>query len=192
MTVRMEIVDYQPTWPADFDALARRLRESLNSAEVEIHHIGSTSVPGLAAKDIIDVQVTVLSLDEPGLRTVVEAVGFVWTDYVADHPPPGLDLAPSELEKRTAASAPGERPANLHVRVAGRFNQRYALLFRDFLRARGVAAAGYAEVKRNLARFFADDVDSYYTLKDPVCDIIMAGAEVWAEATGWQVPPSDA
>lgn len=66
MTVRMEVVDYQPTWPAEFAALARRLRESLDSHEVEIHHIGSTSVAGLVAKDIIDVQVTVPSLDEPG------------------------------------------------------------------------------------------------------------------------------
>jgi GrpB-like predicted nucleotidyltransferase (UPF0157 family) len=191
MTVRVEIVDYQPSWPADFALLARRLRESLDPPGVAIHHIGSTSVPGLAAKDIIDVQITVPSLDEPGSRSGVEAAGFVWTNYKADHSPPGLDLAPAELEKRTAGSAPGGRPANLHMRVAGRFNQRYALLFRDYLRAQGTAAAGYAEVKRNLARLFPNDTDSYYALKDPVCDVIIAGAEAWAETTGWQLPPSD-
>jgi GrpB-like predicted nucleotidyltransferase (UPF0157 family) len=190
MTIPIEVVGYQPNWPADFAVLARRLRGALDSPGVSIHHIGSTSVPGLVAKDIIDIQITVPSLDEPGFRSGVEAVGFVWAPYLADHSPPALDLAQAELEKRTAASAPGERPANLHMRVAGRFNQRYALLFRDFLRARRAAAAGYAEVKQNLARLFPDDVDSYYA-KDPVCDVIMAGAEVWAEATGWQPPPSD-
>ena len=158
MTVPIEVVGYQPNWPADFAVLARRLRGALDSAGVSIHHIGSTSVPGFTAKDIIDIQITVPSLDEPGC---VEAVGFVWAPCLADHSPPGLDLAQAELEKRTAASAPGWRPANLHMRVAGRFNQRYALLFRDFLRARGAAAAGHAEVKQNLARLFPDDIDSY-------------------------------
>lgn len=188
---RIEIVEYRPSWPTEFDSLAQRLRTSLDRDDV-IHHIGSTSVPGLAAKDVIDVQITVTSLDEPGISGGVEAAGFVWTEYVADHVPLGLDLAPSELEKRTAASAPGERPANLHVRVAGRFNQRYAVLFRDFLRAQAAAAAAYAEIKRNLARLHPGDVDVYYAVKDPVCDVIMTGAEAWAEATGWQVPPSDA
>lgn len=188
--IRLEIIDYQPLWPQEFDTLARRLRESLEPDEAAIHHIGSTSVPGLAAKDIIDIQVTVGSLDETGFRSGVEAAGFAWIEFAADHAPPGLDVEPVELEKRTAVST--SRPANLHLRVASRFNQRYALLFRDYLRAVPRAAAVYADVKRSLVLQSPDDLDAYYAVKDPVCEIIMAGAEGWAGATGWQLPPSDA
>ena len=69
-----------------------------------------------------------------------------------------------------AAEQAGRR-VNLHVRVAGRANQRYPLLFRDYLRANAVAREAYAEVKRELARLHPADVDAYYAIKDPVCDI---------------------
>ena len=54
------------------------------------------------------------------------------------------------------------------------------------------AAASYALIKRELAARHADDVDAYYAVKDPVCDLIMAAAEPWALASGWTLPPSDA
>lgn len=82
--------------------------------------------------------------------------------------------------------------ANLHVRVAGRFNQRYALLCRDYLRAQPMAANACAEIKRQLAQRFPGDVESYFAAKDPVFDVIMAGARVWAESVGWEVPVTDA
>ena len=89
-------------------------------------------------------------------------------------------------------SAGTERSANLHIRARDRFNQRYPLLCRDYLRAHPDAAAAYAEIKRQLARRFADDADAYYDIKDPVFDVIMAGAREWAERTAWQEPASDA
>jgi GrpB-like predicted nucleotidyltransferase (UPF0157 family) len=78
------------------------------------------------------------------------------------------------------------------MRIAGHANQRYALLFRDYLRTHPMAAAAYAQVKVALAQRDNMDKDFYYDVKDPVCDIIMAGAEEWVARTGWTLGPSDA
>ena len=79
----------------------------------------------------------------------------------------------------------GERRANIHLRSAGRRNQRYALLFRDYLRADDVVRDAYGLLKQRLAVLYPDDLEGYYDIKDPVMDIIYRGAESWAEATGW-------
>ena len=65
---------------------------------------------------------------------------------------------------------------NLHVRQAGRPNQRYALLFRDYLRVDPDVTRAYARIKEGLARLHPEDFDGYYEVKDPVCDIILAAA----------------
>lgn len=79
----------------------------------------------------------------------------------------------------------------MHVRQKGRFNQRFALICRDFLRARPVAAAAYGLIKQRLAERFPADPDAYYDIKDPVFDIIVEGANAWAEVIGWSEPPGD-
>ena len=86
---------------------------------------------------------------------------------------------------------PGQRPTNLHVRIAGRANQRYALLFRDYLRTHLTAAQAYVELKRRLAQNLADP-DTYPDVKDPAVDLIYFAAEDWAATTLWQPSPSDA
>src|SRR2546426_656932 len=97
----IELVEADPTWPQQFEEIGRSLRAAFGPRAVRIDHIGSTAVPGLLAKDVIDVQVT------------VEA-------------------------------------------------------------------------------FVGDDEDAYYDVKDPVFDIVMAGAEAWAVAAKWAPGPSDA
>ena len=184
----IEIVPYKDSWPQDFGEIGSSLRAVLGDAALAIHHIGSTSVPGLAAKDVIDVQVTLSSLED-SLRFRLEGAGFVWREIANDHCPPGMNLEPQELEKRYAQLP---KRANIHLRVQGRFNQRYALLCRDYLRSHPMAANAYAEIKRQLARKFPEDADSYYDIKDPVFDVLMAGAEDWARFTDWQPGPSDA
>lgn len=184
------IEEYRPSWPAEFAAIGAKVRAGLGARALAIHHIGSTAVPGLAAKDVIDLQVTVEHLGVP-VQADLESVGFERHPTIEqDHCPPGMTLAARDLEKRLFSGT--ERRANLHVRVAGRFNQRYPLLCRDYLRAQPMAANAYAEIKRQLARRFPEDVASYYAVKDPVFDVITAGAEVWAESVGWVVPASDA
>jgi GrpB-like predicted nucleotidyltransferase (UPF0157 family) len=194
----IEIVDYQPTWPADFATLAGALRRALGSHALRIDHIGSTSVPGLPAKDVIDMQVTVAGFESfAPVEAALAELGYSMVEHIqADHQP-GLSHLPPDLpydpqwEKRYFRPPAGQRPTHLHVRAQGRANQRYALLFRDYLRAHAAAATGYAIFKRRLALLVGEDRALYADTKDPVCDIIMAGAEAWAAATGWQPGPSD-
>ena len=184
----IDIVAYRSEWPNEFLGVAAEISSVLGDHAITIHHIGSTSVPGLAAKDIIDVQVSVLDIDDPHLRPGLEAAGFVWRgDITRDHTPPGTLPLPEDLEKRYAQRLDSPK-VNCHVRVPGRPNHRYALLFRDFLRSSEAAAQAYAEVKRQLAGHFPNDVDAYYDVKDPVMDIIYAAAEGWAATTEWTEP----
>lgn len=188
----IEIVPYQPTWPAEFADLGRRLRAELGPLALRIDHIGSTSVPGLAAKDIIDIQVTVAGFI-PDVEAAVCRAGFERRPQIThDHVPAGASIQPEEWQKWFFKSLKPARQVNLHVRQQGRANQRYPLFFRDYLRAHPAAAESYARVKMALAKYHADDVDAYYDVKDPVCDLIMAAAEAWASATGWRMGPTDA
>jgi len=145
-------------------------------------------VPGLAAKDRIDIQVTVASLDD---ANPLGAAGYEDFAICADHRPPHAGGPDEDWAKRFFNPPSTERRANIHVRVDGRANQRYALLFRDYLRTRPAAAEAYAELKRGLAAELRR-VGVYADVKDPACDLIIVAAEDWAEATGWQPGPSDA
>lgn len=186
----IEIVPYREEWPAEFALIGGAIREALGGDALAIHHIGSTSVPGLAAKDVIDVQLTVADHEVPVEEPLVRS-GFRKREGIFfDHCPPGMELPPEELAKRLLGGR--ERRIHLHVRQAGRFNQRYPLLCRDYLRAHPLAAAAYAEIKQQLARRFPEDVEAYYDIKDPVFDVLMAGANDWAELSGWTPPPTDA
>ncbi|HET9111405.1 MAG TPA: GrpB family protein [Ktedonobacterales bacterium] len=193
MTTHIDIVPYNPRWPLEFRAIATALRAALGGQALRIDHIGSTSVPGLAAKDVIDLQVTVAALDAEALSKALAPLGYaLYGPADHDHLPPGYeDDAPEEWSKLFFRAPAGQRLTNTHIRRAGRANQRYALLFRDYLRADPLARGGYERVKQALAHLHADDVDAYYDVKDPVCDIIMAGAERWASATGYTPGPPD-
>ena len=167
---------------------------------MRIDHIGSTSVPGLAAKDVIDIQVTVDSLGESVLTKML-AMGFQrWKDVLHDHVPPGtallegeepLSAGSPEWEKWLFNESIGERRMNIHFRIDGRPNQRYPILFRDYLRAHPSTAQAYAELKRRLANHLADP-RNYPDVKDPAVDLIYLAAEDWAVETGWVPGDSDA
>jgi GrpB-like predicted nucleotidyltransferase (UPF0157 family) len=187
MPTLIEIVPAQPSWRTDFETLKIAVLRSAPAGS-RVHHIGSTAVPGLAAKDIIDIQLTVEKLDSVD-DGALATEGFEAIPGLADHCPPGLQLDETELKKRLYRS--GGRPANLHVRESGRFNQRYALLCRDYLRTHPVAAGAYVLIKERLARRAPADPAAYYEIKDPVFDIILAGANEWAARTAWSEPPAD-
>jgi GrpB-like predicted nucleotidyltransferase (UPF0157 family) len=192
MGAPIEIVPYRPAWPAEFRALGARLREALGDLAARIDHIGSTAVPGLAAKDVIDVQITVTALGQPDVVEPLVALGATRSSIEADHLPPGRQLDAVELRKRLVGFYAPHRRANVHIREAGRFNQQYPLLCRDFLRHSNDAARAYEEIKLQLAKRFRDDVYSYYDIKDPTFDLILSGAREWARATEWTPGPSDA
>lgn len=180
------IIEYRPQWTEEFAAIARDLKGALGELALRIDHIGSTAVPGLAAKDIIDVQVTVRDLT-PDLEGAFRRAGYVRGEVARDHRPPMVTGPDRDWEKQFYRPSPGMRAANTHVRRAASANGRYALLFRDYLRAHPLAASSYAQAKTALARHAPNDRDLYYDVKDPICDIVMAGAEDWAALTGWCV-----
>ena len=188
----ISILPYNPAWREEFLQIGGLLRKYLGSMAIRIDHIGSTAVPNLAAKDIIDIQVTAAQLS-PALERALNLCGYQRILSIThDHVPPGRDADPRQWEKWIFKPEPGARKVNVHVRLAGRHNQRYALLFRDYLRTFPDVALAYGQVKTALVRYHPeDDMDAYYDIKDPACDIISGGAEFWAGATGWQPGPSD-
>lgn len=186
----LEIVEYRASWPQEFRELATVMRRGLGALALRIDHIGSTSVPGLAAKDRIDIQISVAALDQQVVDAMLR-LGYTQSPRnLSDHTPPGFSGPPEEWQKLYFRPPPGQRETNTHMRVLGRANQRYALLFRDYLRAHPATAQAYAELKRRLARELAGP-ETYPDVKDPAVDLIYFAAEDWAAATGWQPGPSD-
>jgi GrpB-like predicted nucleotidyltransferase (UPF0157 family) len=186
---RPRIVPYSQYWPAAFRSLSQRIRDALGAEALRIDHIGSTAVPGLPAKNVIDIQVAVAEL---GVADALAGAGFrPFAAVLNDHRPPGHDGPEAQWAKRLFVEPADERRANVHVRVLGNANERYALLFRDYLRAHPATAEAYAELKRRLAAHLADTA-TYADVKDPAVDLIALAAEDWASATGWEPGPSDA
>ena len=177
----IEIVAYDPAWPERFAELGRELRGGLGGVALRIDHIGSTAVPGLAAKPIIDIQISVAAFEPlDAFRQPLERLGYV---YRADNP---------ERTKRYFREPPGRRRTHLHVRRAGSFSEQWALLFRDYLRVHHEVAAEYAALKRRLAAQFRDDRRGYTQAKVPFLWAVIRRADEWAQAQGWQPGPSDA
>jgi GrpB-like predicted nucleotidyltransferase (UPF0157 family) len=168
----IEIVLYRTQWRSQYAVLAALLYDALGDAVIAIHHIGSTAVPDLVAKDVIDIQLTIARLADCSHQKI-EAAGFELGKPTTDHCLSGLTLPRQELAKRLYKYRHGA--ANLHVRERGRFNQRYPLLCRDYLRTHKMAAAAYGEIKQQLAKYFPNDPDAYYAIKDPTFDVLMAG-----------------
>ncbi|MEV0147929.1 MULTISPECIES: GrpB family protein [unclassified Nonomuraea] len=176
------IAEYDPAWPEEFARLGPRLRGALGDVAARIDHIGSTSVPGLAAKPVIDIQVSVRSFEplDAYRAPLEEELGFV---FRADNP---------ERTKRYFREPPGSRRTHVHVRLLGSFSEQLPLLFRDHLRCHPEAAAAYAEVKRRCAAEFRDDRTGYVEAKDAFVWEIVRRADAWAQRTGWLPGPSGA
>ncbi|MFG1837623.1 dephospho-CoA kinase [Micromonospora sp. NPDC049175] len=172
-------------WPEQYARLAARIRHTLGPDALRIDHIGSTAVPGLAAQDVIDVQVAVSSLTDAdgALTDRLANAGFPrvpgqWWD---DPRPAGS----GRWEKRLHGSADPARPVRLHVRLEGSPGWRYALLMRDHLRADPDQRAAYLQLKRDLVDA-APAAGGSGTARDPWFDEEYLRAEQWATQTGWR------
>jgi GrpB-like predicted nucleotidyltransferase (UPF0157 family) len=112
-------------------------------------------------------------------------------DQFVVRPVDSRDSATIALSGFFLREPPGYRRVNVHVRVVGQANQRYPLLFRDYLRAHPASARAYATLKKDLALLLPDDLDHYTDVKDAACDLIYFAAEAWAQTIGWNPGPSD-
>jgi GrpB-like predicted nucleotidyltransferase (UPF0157 family) len=187
---RVVLNDWRPEWATDFEELADALSAALAGIAIRIEHIGSTSVPGIRAKDVIDVQVVVAELESDRIIQALEPVGFeqrttAWN--LRDHVPAGWVGNPEGWSKLVFAPPSTARPSNVHVRRCGSPNERYALLFRDFLRANDEARDAWGRFKTQLAMATRNPSD-YGAVKDPATDVLLALAERWATDTAWMVP----
>lgn len=181
MSSAITIEPYSSEWFVLFGDLGRKLRAAIGDTALRIDHIGSTSIPGLAAKPILDIQISVATFEPLStFRLPLELLGFV---FRAENP---------ELTKRYFREPPGERETHIHVRQAGSFSEQFPLLFRDYLRCHPDDARDYAELKRRLAKQFGSDRQGYADAKDEFIWHTIRQADRWAQETGWQVGPSDA
>jgi dephospho-CoA kinase len=173
------------------------LKTTCGHRALRVDHIGSTAIPGLDAKDVIDIQVTVESLavaDE--LAEVLLPAGYPRLDHITQDAAK-LDARSSVdrydhsddsalWHKRIHASADPGRPTNVHVRVDGWPNQQFALLFVDWLTANPDACAGYLEVKRTADASGRGDIIRYVTAKEPWFSDAYRRAWEWADSSGWR------
>jgi GrpB-like predicted nucleotidyltransferase (UPF0157 family) len=165
---------WNPAWATEFEGLRSGLAIALGQVAVRIDHIGSTAVTGLDAKPTIDIQIGVPDVQaEDAFRPAIESLGF-----------PMRSREPGHCYFRTPKGA--ARRVQIHVCTVGSDWEREHLLFRDYLRAQPETARRYAALKRELAIRYAGDRIAYTEAKSPFIRGVVADAERWAEATGWQ------
>ena len=177
---KLELVPYNPAWPADAKRIIKRIQTGCGEKAVRVDHIGSTAVEGMDAKDVIDIQVTVASLDVADeIADALANVGYPRIEHITGDIPHTDD--PTAWQKRIHGAADPGRPARIHVRVDGWPNQQYALLFIDWLAANPDAREEYLAIKRK-----ALEAPHYTEAKEPWFADAYRRAWEWADSTGWR------
>jgi GrpB-like predicted nucleotidyltransferase (UPF0157 family) len=170
----IEIVPYDPTWPAMFAAHAARINSALGVQALRVDHIGATAVPGLAAKPIIDIQ---LSVEDPETEA----------RYLPQLESSGYELRVREPGHRLVRTP--TRDVHVHICPAGGDWEQRHLLFRDWLRHNTEDRDLYATVKRELARQEWPDMNAYAAAKSAVISEITERAQAWHRSR--RHPPSN-
>ena len=183
---RLALSEPQERWAHDAARLMGRIRVALGDRAVSVEHVGSTAVPGLVAKDVIDLQIGVRELreaDGAGFVDALAAAGFPrapghWWDSGADG---------KEWPKRVHGNADPARVAHIHVREHLSDGWSWALRFRDWMRDDDEARERYARFKRELSGRLTRTAD-YAAAKEPWFARAHADALSWASRTGWRPP----
>lgn len=181
-----------PTWAGQAARLIARLQAAAPEDIVAADHVGSTAVPGLDAKDVIDLQLTVRDLETADrIAPLLAEAGFPrWPGVVADNAKPSHP-DPAAWGKRLHGNADPGRPVNLHVRAAGSPGWRFALCFRDWLRDDDAARTDYLAEKLRVAELHRVDKSTAGYAADKEAWFTEAGAhrmDAWALRTNWQPP----
>jgi GrpB-like predicted nucleotidyltransferase (UPF0157 family) len=160
----ISLVDYDERWPMRFREIAERVRQALREDALGVEHIGSTSVPGLAAKPIVDVLLNVADVsNEVAYVPALQSAGFVLRVR-----------EPAHRMVRTPA-----RDVHVHVYEPGRPEVRDYIDLRDWLRVDAADRGLYAATKRTLARQQWNDMNDYADAKTEVIDDVLTRARAW-------------
>jgi GrpB-like predicted nucleotidyltransferase (UPF0157 family) len=174
------VVAYDPNWSKKFREIALPMRQAMGNIALRIDHIGSTSIPYIAAKPVIDIQISVANFEPFNLiREPLESLGYIWS---ANNP---------DKTKRYFRAADGGRSLHIHVRKLGSWSEQYSLLFRDYLRANPKDRDKYGNLKLELAEKFRHNRAAYSEAKDPLIWEITKRAHFWSWESGWEAGSSD-
>lgn len=165
---KVDVLPYDGQWVLLFNKEANELERILAKEIDSIHHFGSTSVPGLAAKPVIDILAIVKEIEAiDGYNAELQAIGYTGK---GENGIPG---------RRYFQKGGDERTHHLHIYQIGSPEIERHLVFRDFLRAHPATAKQYGELKRDLSRQFPYDIDSYIMGKEQLATQIQAQALEW-------------
>jgi GrpB-like predicted nucleotidyltransferase (UPF0157 family) len=167
-------VPYDPRWPKLFSVEAARLGDALGETAARIEHIGSTAVPGLAAKPVIDIQISVPAL-EPATPYAGALEGLGYGNWRDVHEP----------DHRFCRDEP--RRHHVHLVLAGGVLEPLRPLFRDYLVAQPQVAREYGELKVKAATTHGHDRDTYTLSKSGFIEGALTKARAWAAETGWRL-----
>ena len=173
MARRIEVVPYNPAWSTMFSAEAAKIAAVLGDQVVATLHIGSTAIPGIKAKPIIDLLVVVQDIERiDDYHEAMEGLGY---EPMGEHGIPG----------RRFYRKPGKdtRTHHVHVYAQGHSEVQRHLDFRDYLRAHPLDAQAYSRLKERLAVKFPDDADRYVQGKSALIEEIDAKAKAWRKAS---------
>lgn len=154
----IEIVDYDPEWPLRFEVHRERVRRALGDRAIRVEHIGSTAVPGLAAKPIIDMLVAVADPAAASIEAAFVSAGYRLRVKEASH----RMFRTPQLDVHIHVWAEGDEEVGRHLR------------FRDRLRRSAPDRVAYEQLKRQLARRQWRDMNEYAAAKGPLIDSILA------------------
>ncbi len=156
MTRKVQVVPYHSEWPEQFTDEAKALKEVFGREMLSIHHFGSTSIPGISAKPIIDILLIVRDIDKvDALVPQLEALGY---HAVGEYGISG--------RRFFYKGSDDVRSHHLHVYGSGNPHILRHLVFRDYMRCHPISARDYARLKEELAHQFPEDMDSYIAGKN--------------------------
>ncbi len=172
----LALVEYDESWPEGFAAECTRIRNALDSPDITVSHIGSTSVPGLPAKPIIDILVAVDDVEDDAAIAALEAAGYV--------------LRVREPGHRMLRTP--DLGVHVHVFSRGSVDEWTHLLFAEWLRRDATDRNRYEALKRDLIRRDWDDMNEYAEAKNELIQETLQRAGTWAAETSWQPPGPEA
>lgn len=167
---KVEVVPHDPRWREAFEAEAQAVAAALGETVVAIHHIGSTSIPDIHAKPVVDLLVEVSDVAETDARSpAMESLGY---EVLGEYGIPGRRYFRKDDPQ-------GIRTHNLHAFQAGSAQVERHLAFRDYLTAHPADARRYSELKRQLAEQHPRSMDGYMDGKDGFIQEIDRRAALW-------------